>query len=133
VAICYESTYPSLTRAFTNNGANLLMVFTNDGWFGTSSAAFQHYEMGVMRAIENGRYLVRAANTGITAAVDPYGQVLARAGMFDALSVTADVRVINSTDARTIYSRTGDLVAWLAIAITLVFALAGLRQKPTLS
>jgi apolipoprotein N-acyltransferase len=129
VSICYESTYPSLTRAFVNNGANLLVVITNDAWFGNSSAAYQHYEMGVMRAIENGRYLVRAANTGITAAVDPYGRVLTRAEMFDALSVTADVRLINSTDGRTIYTRTGDLVAWISTAITLVLALAFRRRR----
>ena len=120
VAICYESTYPGLTRAFANNGANLLMVITNDAWFGTSSAAFQHFEMGAMRAIETGRYLVRAANTGITAAVDPYGRVIARAGMFDALSITADVRLLDGT---TIYDRIGDLVGWLAAAVTLVMAL----------
>jgi apolipoprotein N-acyltransferase len=129
VSICYESIYPDLSRAFVGRGANLLMVITNDAWFGTSSAAFQHYEMGVMRAIENGRYLVRAANTGITAAVDPYGRVLVRAEMFDALSVTADVRLINSTDARTIYSRTGDLIAWISTAITLVMALAARRRR----
>jgi apolipoprotein N-acyltransferase len=126
VAICYESTYQSLTRAFTNNGANLLMVITNDAWFGTSSAAFQHFEMGAMRAIENGRYLVRAANTGITAAVDPYGRVLVRGEMFEAISLTADVRLL---DQRTIYSRTGDLIAWLSTAITLVLALASSRRR----
>jgi apolipoprotein N-acyltransferase len=129
VAICYESTYPALTRDFVNNGANLLVVITNDAWFGNSSAAYQHYEMGVMRAIEDGRYLVRAANTGITAAVDPYGRVLTRAGMFDALSVTADVRLI---DSRTIYARTGDLVAWISTAITLVLALAFRPPSPRL-
>lgn len=126
VAICYESTYPSLTRAFANNGANLLMVITNDAWFGTSSAAFQHYEMGAMRAIENGRYLVRAANTGITAAVDPYGREVVRSEMFEALSVTADVRLL---EQRTIYSRTGDLAGWISTAITLVMALAFRRRR----
>lgn len=129
VSICYESIYPGLSRDFANRGANLLMVITNDAWFGTSSAAFQHYEMGVMRAIENGRYLVRAANTGITAAVDPYGRVLARAGMFEGLSVTADVRLINSTDSRTIFSRIGDITGWLSTAITLVMALALRRRR----
>lgn len=129
VAICYESIYPALTRDFASRGANLLMVITNDAWFGTSSAAFQHYEMGVMRAIETGRYLVRAANTGITAAVDPYGRVLVRAGMFEALSVTADVRLINSTDGRTIYARTGDLAGWISTAVTLVMALALRRRR----
>jgi len=129
VSICYESIYPDLSRAFAGRGANLLMVITNDAWFGTSSAAYQHYEMGVMRAIEEGRYLVRAANTGITAAVDPYGRVLVRAEMFDALSVTADVRLIDATAGRTIYSRTGDLIAWISTAITLLLAL--LLRRPS--
>jgi len=126
VSICYESIYPGLARDFANNGANLLMVITNDAWFGTSSAAFQHYEMGVMRAIENGRYLVRAANTGITAAVDPYGRVLVRAGMFEALSVTADVRLL---EHRTIFSSIGDLAGWISTAITLVMALVLRRRR----
>lgn len=133
VSICYESTYPSLPRTFTQSGANVLMIITNDGWFGTSSAAFQHYEMGVMRAIENGRYLVRAANTGITAAVDPYGRELARAGMFDALTLMADVRLL---DGRTLYSRIGDLVSWIALASTLGMAVwfrRGRRPETTSS
>ena len=115
VAICYESTYPDLTRAFANGGAQLLMVITNDAWFGNSSAAYQHFQMGAMRAIETGRFLARAANTGITAFVDPYGRVVARADMFRPLSLTADVRLL---DDRTIYTRTGDLIAWLCAALT---------------
>jgi apolipoprotein N-acyltransferase len=110
VSICYESTYAGLPRTFTRHGANVLMIITNDGWFGTSSAAFQHYEMGVMRAIENGRYLVRA-------------------GMFDALSVTADVRLL---DGRTVYTQVGDLVSGLAVAITLGMAVWFRRDpRPT--
>lgn len=115
VAICYESTFPSLTRAFANGGAQLLMVITNDAWFGNSSAAYQHYQMGAMRAIETGRFLVRAANTGITAAVDPYGRELMRAEMFQPVSITADVRLL---DGQTIYTRCGDVIAWLCAVLT---------------
>ena len=125
VAICYESTYPSLTRAFVNGGAQLLMVITNDAWFGNSSAAYQHFEMGAMRAIETGRYLARAANTGITAVVDPYGRVVARADMFQPLSLNADVRLL---DGRTIYTRTGDLIAWLCVVLTAAVAVV-LRRR----
>lgn len=119
VAICYESTYPSLARTFVERDANVLFVVTNDGWFGRSSAAFQHFEMGALRAIENGRYLARAANTGITAVVDPYGRVVARANMFEAVTLGADVRLLG---ARTIYTRLGDVVAWLSAAVTLLLA-----------
>nr|MBP6715318.1 apolipoprotein N-acyltransferase [Acidobacteriota bacterium] len=125
VAICYESTYPSLTRAFAQGGAQLLLVITNDAWFGTSSAAYQHFQMGAMRAIENGRYLARAANTGITAVVDPYGRVVKQAGMFEPLGLTADVRLL---DSRTIYTRTGDLMAWLCAALTACVAVV-LRRR----
>lgn len=125
VAICYESTYPTLARAFTQGGAELLMVITNDAWFGNSSAAYQHFQMGAMRAIENGRYLARAANTGITAVVDPYGRVVKQAAMFEPLGLTTDVRLL---DSRTIYTRTGDLIAWLCAALTAWVAVA-LRRR----
>jgi apolipoprotein N-acyltransferase len=71
VSICYESVYPWLSRAFVRRGSQLLMTITNDAWFGRSSAAYQHFDQGALRAIEQGRYLVRAANTGISGAVDP--------------------------------------------------------------
>ncbi len=77
--------------------------------------------MGAMRAIETGRYLARAANTGITAVVDPYGRTVARADMFQTLSLTADVRL---RDERTIYTRIGDLVAWLCALLTIVVVVA---------
>jgi apolipoprotein N-acyltransferase len=125
VAICYESTYPTLTRAFVNGGAELLLVITNDAWFGNSSAAYQHFQMGAMRAIETGRYLARAANTGITAVVDPYGRTVSRLDMFQPLTLTADVRLL---DGRTIYTRVGDLVAWLCVALTAVVAVV-LRRR----
>ena len=65
-------------REAVRQGSELLTTITNDAWYGESSAPFQHFEMAAMRAIEQGRYLVRAANTGISGIVDPYGRVLAR-------------------------------------------------------
>ena len=126
VAICYESTYPSLTRTFVNAGAQFLMVITNDAWFGNSSAPYQHFQMGAMRAIETGRYMTRAANTGITAVVDPYGRVIKRAEMFQPTSLTADIRLL---DSRTIYTRYGDVMAWLCAVLTAVVAVV-LRRRP---
>ena len=74
-AICYEVTYPSLAREAVLQGSEMLTTITNDAWYGESSAPYQHFEMAAMRAIEQGRYLVRAANTGISGIVDPYGRV----------------------------------------------------------
>ena len=87
------------------NGSALLTTITNDAWFGRSSAPWQHFAMAAMRAVEQGRYLVRAANTGISGVVDPYGRVLLQGGLFVEGAWTADVRLI---EAKTIYGRTGD-------------------------
>ena len=79
-----------------------------------------------MRAIENGRYLARAANTGISGFVDPYGRVLERSQLFERQIVVDDLRFL--TD-RTIYSRIGDLVAWLSLALVTAALLASLAAR----
>src|SRR6185436_5956780 len=81
-AICYEVVYPDLVRRFVAAGSELLTTITNDAWFGATSAPYQHFEQASMRAIEEGRYLVRAANTGISGIVDPYGRVIAKSEIF---------------------------------------------------
>ena len=113
VAICYESVYPAIARAFVAEGSQLLTTITNDAWFGRSSAAYQHFEQGMLRAVEQGRYMVRAANTGISGAADPYGRVLAATPLFEPTALTVEVRLL---DGRTLYSRTGDVVVWVAFA-----------------
>lgn len=117
VAICYESVYPWIAREFALGGAQLLAVITNDAWFGRSSAAYQHFQQGAIRAVEQGRYLVRAANTGISGAVDPYGRTMASTPLFEQLALTVDVRLLNH---RTIYNYIGDVVAWLSALLTVV-------------
>jgi apolipoprotein N-acyltransferase len=123
-AICYEVVYPHLARAATQAGSELLTTITNDAWFGRSSAARQHFEMASLRAIEQGRYLARAANTGISGIVDPYGRVLVRSALFEQAVLTGDVRFLTS---RTIYARTGDVFAYACIAATLAGLLLTMR------
>ena len=82
-AICYEVVYPSLVRQAVLDGSQLLTTITNDAWYGQSSAPFQHFAMASMRAIEHGRYLARAANTGISGVIDPYGRVVASSAIFE--------------------------------------------------
>jgi apolipoprotein N-acyltransferase len=132
VAICYESVYPSLSRQFVQNGSTLLATITNDAWFGRSSAAYQHFEQGAVRAVEEGRFVVRAANTGISGAVDPYGRVIAATPLFEPAALTVDVRLLTS---RTIYSRVGDVVVWLSLAVFVLIvgqAIAARRLQRTL-
>jgi apolipoprotein N-acyltransferase len=114
-AICYEIVYPALVREGVHNGSELLTTITNDAWFGRSSAPSQHFAMAAMRAIEQGRYLVRAANTGISGVVDPYGRVLLASDLFVEGAWTVDVRLLR---AQTVYARLGDLAAWVSLAVT---------------
>lgn len=74
-AICYEMIFPELVRRFTARGATVLANLTNDAWFGTSAGPLQHFQMARVRAVENRRYVLRAANTGISAVIDPVGRV----------------------------------------------------------
>jgi apolipoprotein N-acyltransferase len=114
-AICYEVIFANLIRRSVAGGSELLTTITNDAWYGRSSAPYQHWDQAAMRAIEEGRYLARSANTGISGFVDPYGRVIARTPLFERAVLVRDVRFL--TD-RTVYSRIGDAVAWLSLALT---------------
>jgi apolipoprotein N-acyltransferase len=116
-AICYEITYPALQREAVLEGSEMLTTITNDAWYGDSSAAYQHFEMAAMRAIEQGRYLVRSANTGISGIVDPYGRVLIRTQLFETVAVVGEARFVQ---AKTVYARIGDLAAYLSAAVVMV-------------
>ena len=114
VAICYEAVYGGIARTFVSEGAQLLTTITNDAWFERSSAAYQHFQQAALRAVEQGRYLVRSANTGISGAVDPYGRVMAETPLFESRMLAVDVRLLSD---RTIYNRIGDVVAWASLVV----------------
>ena len=130
VAICYESVYPDIARTFVQRGSQLLVTITNDAWFKRSSAAFQHFDQGLLRAIEEGRYVVRAANTGISGAVDPYGRVLSRTDLFVPAVAVVDVKLNRS---RTIYSRVGDVTVWMSLALTAGVVGEAIRRRRRLA
>jgi len=125
-AICYEVVYPDLARQATRLGSQLLTTITNDAWFGRSSAPWQHFEMASLRAIEQGRYLARSANTGISGIVDPYGRVVMRSGLFEQASLVGEIRFLTS---RTIYSRTGDVFVYACALATLAALLVTMRRR----
>jgi apolipoprotein N-acyltransferase len=75
IFICYESVFGDEIRQFARNGAEVFVNISDDGWYGDTSASWQHLNMARMRAIENRRWILRDTNNGVTAAIDPYGTV----------------------------------------------------------
>ena len=114
ILICFESIFPELGRAMTQNGATLLVNLTNDAWYGMSSAPYQHFSMAVFRAVENRRPVVRAANTGISAFILPNGKIVEQSGLFTQALLTKEIPLPGS--GLTLYTRYGD---FFAIALTL--------------
>jgi apolipoprotein N-acyltransferase len=126
-AICYESIFPDLVRQFVKHGSELLVVITNDGWFGESSAPFQHLRMGVVRAVENRRYEIRDANTGISAIIDPYGRIEKSTPIGQRMILEGKAHF--RTD-QTFYTKYGDVFAYLNVVVALALILIALRKEP---
>lgn len=118
--ICYESSYPELTREEVARGAGLLAIVTDDTWYGRTAAPYQHANFAVLRAVENDRYVVRAAATGISMIVDPNGRVLSTAPLFTSKTLVA---AVESRHNLTFYSRYGDWFVGVCIALILVMSM----------
>lgn len=118
--ICYEIIFPNLAVAMAANHADLLVNITNDAWYGTTSAPYQHFSMSVFRAVENKRSLIRSANTGISGFIDPAGRVLGKTALFRDAVLTRSVPILKE---KTLYTRYGDLFADVCLGITAMFAL----------
>ena len=116
-AICYEIVYPQLTRAQIRNGADVLVTITNDAWYDGTSAPAQHLWQARLRAIEGDRYLLRAATTGISAYIDPTGQLLETIPMGKDGIIYAKFQ---PRTALTPYVRFGDWFAWAAVVMVLI-------------
>jgi apolipoprotein N-acyltransferase len=102
-------------------------VITDDGWFGESSAPFQHLRMGVVRAVENRRWVVRSANTGISAIIDPYGRIVAQTRIGERIVLDG---VVQYRSERTFYTEHGDVFAYLNVgAVILLWASLQQRRK----
>ena len=114
VLICYEGIFPGAARAYKNSGADLLVNITNDAWFGRTSAPYQHLSMTVFRAVENRLYLIRAANTGISAVIDPLGRVVSQTGLFEKTFLPGEVRFVR---IGTWYGIWGDLFVYLCLVL----------------
>ena len=118
--ICYESVFPGYVRRFASNGAEVLFNISNDSWFGKTSARYQHLRIVRMRAAENHRWIVRATNNGVSAAIDPAGRLIRTAPEYQ--EVTARMPFSYRQDV-TFYARHGDWFVALC-AILAAFGLA---------
>jgi apolipoprotein N-acyltransferase len=131
--ICFESIFGDHARGYQREGARYLVNVTNDEWFGRSAGPVQHAELAVLRSVELGVGLVRAANTGLSMIVDPYGRVVATTGLFEEAILTGE---IPAPLEPTRFSRWGDWASGTSIAIVLVLLAAawfrpvGVRPAP---
>jgi apolipoprotein N-acyltransferase len=105
--ICFESIFPELARSMRRAGANLLVNITNDAWFRRTSAPYQHASAVVLRAIENRISIARAANTGVSLTVDPFGRVREETPIFVRTTIRDTLAVV---DAPTLYTKLGDVI-----------------------
>lgn len=112
--ICYEDVFPELARREAQAGADILAVVSNDSLFGRTSAPFQHVAFSVFRAIENRRYVVRSANSGISAIIDDVGRIVSRSRIFEEAAIVSDIKLGGDT---TLYTRYGDWFAWVCVLI----------------
>lgn len=110
--VCYESIFPQLWRGQNKEGAQLFVNITNDAWFFDTAAPHQHLAANVLRAVENGRPVLRAANTGFSAYIDAFGNIKQKSNLFKQEILTASVP-LSVTDRNTFYTQWGDWFAWL--------------------
>lgn len=119
--ICFESVFPQIAWDLVGQGADILLIITNDAWFGRTAAAAQHRQIAVLRAVETNRWVVRGASTGISCLIAPDGRIVAEAGLFEQAVVSGDVR-LPAQDQRP--GGWGPLVPWLMLYGAVAFLIA---------
>lgn len=125
VFICYEDVLPEAVREGVVPGVtDVLVNLTNDAWFGDTAEPWQHLALAKLRAIEHGRYLIRATNSGVSAVVDPAGRVVASAAPFGEATAVADIRWLRG---RTVWGDVG-AAPWWGFAIAA--AALALARRP---
>ncbi|MBN2568265.1 MAG: apolipoprotein N-acyltransferase [Deltaproteobacteria bacterium] len=126
VLICYEGIFPEISSEYGAKGSTLLVNVTNDAWYGWTSAPYQHLTMAVFRAVENRTHFVRAANTGISAIIDPTGKIISRTGLFERAVLNGRVQLSSQI---TFYELYGDLFVYVCGVLILVVFLFSLTRR----
>lgn len=123
--VCYESIFPDFVSSFVNNGSEFISVVTNDSWYGNTSGAYQHKEISILRAIENRRYVVRAANGGISCIITPLGITKSSTKMYEKNFLVGEVsleknKTFFTENPKVIHTISNCISLWV-IGITLLF------------
>ncbi len=126
VAICFESIFPHISRELVRNGANLLVIITNDGWFKRTAAPAQHRQMAVFRAVETRRWVARAASTGISCLISPSGDIVQELGLYQSGVLTWRIEV---RKGETCFVRHGDWFIVVALATAIACVLWGWKRS----
>ena len=125
-AVCYEVAYPDTTRKNAID-TDFLLTISNDAWFGTSAGPLQHLQMVQMRALENGRWFMRATNTGVTAIIDHKGRIVKRAPQFERTVLRGNIQ---ARVGNTPFMRFGNYPILIVIALLLLLSYLGKRATP---
>ncbi len=122
--ICFDGVFPEIARQEVLDGAQWLVNLTNDGWYGISSAPYQHLDFYVFRAIENARFVVRAANTGVSAAIDPRGNIITRTRLGEQTYLLPTIAPLKDT---TLYTKFGN---WFVVLCMNGLVIGAAFRKP---
>jgi apolipoprotein N-acyltransferase len=124
--ICIESIYPDFVSEFVKNGAQMITVVTNDSWYGYSSGPFQHKEISVLRAVENRRTVLRAANGGISCIIDPLGRTVKETELFTKDFVVGEAQI---NDKLTFYTSYPFIIPFIVCIVSCGIILAFFTNK----
>ena len=125
-AICYESVFGDFFREWALNGANVMSVITNDGWWRDTPGHKQHLNYARLRAIENRRSIARSANTGISAFINQRGDILQQTGWWERGYLAG---TLNLNEEKTIFTVHGDIIGRLSRFLAFLFLLMGFARK----
>lgn len=124
--ICFDSVFPDLVRRFVKNGAEFIVIITNDGWFGRASGPYQHARIAVLRAIENRVWVVRCANTGISEFIDPYGSVIKKTKLLTKDILTHSITI---SETETFYQKYGCIYIYIIFFIDILIFIYALKKR----
>jgi apolipoprotein N-acyltransferase len=127
--VCYESIYGEYVSEFVRNGANVLAIITNDGWWKDTPGYLQHLDYARLRAVETRRAIVRSANTGVSAFIDPFGNIINKTKWDEETVISHEITIVTGN---TFYVQYGDYIGRLASflsAFFICFLIANQRKK----
>ena len=124
--VCYESIYPYYVANFVKRGAELIAVLTNDSWYGNSSGPYQHKDISILRAVENRRTVIRAANGGISCVIDPLGNTIIQSELFTKTYIVSDVSL---EDTETFFTRHSLIIPQLCLIFSISISGLFLMKK----